>query len=342
MFEKLILSDAYNYAFNAILLKYGYVNLSDDLKILGRNYLIDDGIRRVGEKNFNEMILHIYQMALLFDEFIVYDYSEEPQIFDDELRKNKLIATTLVKGSGNNVHKHRDYLYIEEYVKPIVKAAMLENPSFKTFNKNTANHILDTILYQGSEELYARYPGVEWIEWENLIIGKANDIQGLHELSATNECSLLSRDYDFTNTHAECTALSNYALIRISYESVISELPRINNAHEILKLRKSKKTEIKCFREVMTEFAYIVEKEGKDKAMQKIVCDMHKASIELAKGNPVSKVSHWAHKLLVPVSVVERLLSLPPIGLSVNVIAWFADNYLQYKENAKKWCEIIR
>lgn len=341
MFEKLILSDAYAYTFSSILLKYGYINLPRNLSLLGCDFLLSGGIKRLGEEKFNQIILHIYQMALLFDEFILYDYSDESLLYD-EIIKNELIATQLVKGSDNNIQQQSDPLYIEEYIKPIVKANMLKSNYFKSFDEHTTNYILDTVLYSGSEVLYERYPGVEWIEYENLIISKANDIQELHEFSAINECSILSLDYDFANTHAECTMLSNYALIRVSYENIISKLPKICNAHEILKLKKSKRAEIKCFRNVMMEFAHIVETEGTHKAVERIAHDMNKVSIELAKGNPASKVAHWAHMLLVPVSVAERLLNLHPIGLSVNVIAWLADNYIQRKENSKKWCEIIR
>lgn len=342
MFDKLILSDAYNYTFNSILLKYNYISLPDEFKVLGNDYLFEGGIRRVGESKYYDMILNIYQMALLYDEFILYDYSEEPQMFDNELVRNEFIPTTLIKGSVYDEAEQTEDFYIEECIKPILKSSLQNRRDFKKFTEKTADFIIDKVLSHNTKLLYDADSNTEWVEWENVILSKAHDIQDLHELSATHECSLLSLDYNFANTHAECTVLNNYALVRISYENVISKLPKINNAHEVLAMRKQKKTEIKHFRTVMQELDYIIKTEGTNKAVQKITSDLNKVSLELAKGNPVSKIAHWAHLLLVPVSVVERLLELPPIGLGINVIAWFADNHIQRKEKSKKWCELIR
>lgn len=341
MFEKLILSDAYKHTFSSILLKYNYISLPEEMKVIGSDFLIEGGIRRVGRQKYDDMILNIYQMALLFDEFILYDFSEEPQMFDGELRQNDFIPTTLIKGSIYDKTEQPDSLYIEEYIKPILKKT-LQKYGFDSFSETTANYILDVILSHNTQLLYHIFPGLEWIEWENIILSKAHDIQDLHELSATYESSLLSLDYNFSNTQAECTALNNYALIRISYEKVISKLPQINNAHEVLALRKTKKVEIRNFREVMQEFDQVIKTEGTNNAVQKLTKDLNKVTSELAKGNPVSKVARWANLLLVPVSVVEQLLDLPPIGLGINVVAWFADNYMQKKDKSKKWCELIR
>ena len=76
MFEKLILSDAYKHTFSSILLKYNYISLPEEMKVIGSDFLIEGGIRRVGRQKYDDMILNIYQMALIFDEFILYDFSE--------------------------------------------------------------------------------------------------------------------------------------------------------------------------------------------------------------------------------------------------------------------------
>lgn len=54
------------------------------------------------------------------------------------------------------------------------------------------------------------------------------------------------------------------------------------------------------------------------------------------------KVANWASVLVVPVTVVETLLKLPPIGLGVDVIAWISARYILKKDSYKKWIEIIR
>jgi len=202
--------------------------------------------------------------------------------------------------------------------------------------------ILNDILNKKLERLYKLYPCIEWVEWSNKIFRMVKDIQNMHEISAINDCPLLSVEYDFRKTHAECNNLENYALIRMEYQNIIGELPVVNNAYEILEIKRHKKKEIRAFKEVFEEFETIIRNNGSEKAIQKISTDIKKVSIELAKGNMISKVSTWASVLLVPVAVVETLLELPPIGLGVDVIAWISGQYISRKESYKKWVEIIR
>lgn len=340
MFDKLVLSDAYYYTFASILVKYGFYKLSEPFNVLGSDFLTEGGIRRVGEKKFSNMVMNIYQMSLLFDEFVLYDYTDEPGSFDS-ISDNKFIRTTLIKGSSPYRQESVDDLYIQEYIMPILMKSVSKLTILNSFGRDTIYDILDTILQHKTYKLYSLHPGIEWVEIENRVLGIVHDITDLHELSAKNDCPLLSLDYDFSNTHAECRSTYEYALIRVAYEKIVSKIPTINSAYDVLKLKRSKRKEIKNFQKVMEEFDQLVRSGGEKKAIEKISEDMKKVSIELSMGTPAATVSKWATMFLVPVSVVERLLDLPPIGLSIEVIAWVANSYIKKKQESNNWLELI-
>lgn len=348
MFEKLLLNDAYNYTFGAILLKYGFLEVPKILEGLGVDYLIEGGIRRVGKKEFSNMMLNIYQMSILYDEFVLIEEYSGFNFFD--LSKNDFMPTKVIKNDEDISFVNQEKQYFMEYIEPILKSNLKEfNQFIKRYFSGTnvdfnrvENEILRDILDRKLEKLYKTYIGVEWVEWSNEIFRMVKDIQNLHEISALNDCPLLSKEYDFRKTHAECNDIENYALIRIQYKNIIGELPIVNNAYEILKIKKCKKREIRFFRQVFEEFETIIKTDGKEKAINKISKDMRKVSIELAKGNIVDKVANWASVLLVPVTVAQTLLELPPVGLGVDIIAWISARYISKNNSYKKWIEIIR
>lgn len=294
------------------------------------------------------MMLNVYQMSMLYDEFILIEECSDLNFFD--LSKNDFMPTKVIKNDEDISFVNHEREYFMKYIEPILKNNLKEFDQFlkRYFSLVNINldivkdAILGDILNGKLGRLYKTYPGVEWVEWSNEIFRMVKDIQNLHEISAINDCSLLSIEYNFSKTHAECKNLENYALIRMEYKNIIGELPNVNNAYEILEVKKNKKKEIYAFREVFEEFEAIAKDNGSEKAIQKISEDMRKVSIELAKGNIGGKVSTWASVLLVPVTVVETLLKLPPIGLGVDVIAWISSQYISKKESYKKWVEIIR
>ena len=287
MFEKLLLNDAYNYTYGAILLKYGFLEIPKELKELGTDFLIQGGIRRVGKKEFSNMMLNIYQMSMLYDEFILIEECSGSNFFD--LSKNNFMPTKVIKSDEDIFFINHEKEYFMEYIEPILKNNIKEFDKFikRYFSKvnvnfkKVKNEILRDILDDNLERLYKIYPGVEWVEWSNEIFRMVKDIQNLHEISAINDCPLLSKEYDFRKTHAESNDLENYALIRVQYKNIIGELPTVNNAYEILEIKKHKKREVHAFQQVFEEFESIVRTDGSEKAINKISADMRKVSIEL-------------------------------------------------------------
>ena len=62
----------------------------------------------------------------------------------------------------------------------------------------------------------------------------------------------------------------------------------------------------------------------------------------MAKGSIGKKILSWANILLVPCSVLERLFELPPVALSINVIAYIAKNFIEKKGQKYNWIDLIR
>lgn len=116
----------------------------------------------------------------------------------------------------------------------------------------------------------------------------------------------------------------------------------MENPHEVLTVKNERKKDIHRLRNVLDEFDYIIRSEGEEKAIKRITCDINKASMELAKGNPSKSVSRWASIILIPILVAEQLMRLPPIGMTLEIITILSNISLDVYKRRYKWINLIR
>jgi len=128
MYDNLLLSDAYKYTYTAILLKYGFLRVPEELKSLGEDYLIEGGIRRCGKKKFSQMMLNIYQMSMLYDEFILIEECSNINFFDTS--QNDFIPTKVIKNDEDVSFMGNEREYFIEYIEPILKDNIKEFDEF--------------------------------------------------------------------------------------------------------------------------------------------------------------------------------------------------------------------
>ena len=342
MLDKIILSDSYFRVLLVELEKYGYITRPSFLDFLDSDFYIKSAIKWLGQDGFISTMTTVYQMALLADQIIIYDPMNESDTWD--LTRCNDFNILLEKQKAEEYVVNIDEVnYIDNFIKPIV----MKKLSNLYGERVLPEYIIEIVLHNTTNEALKLLPdnNIDWTEWIIKIQSYALDIIDMQELSATNDCPALSSSYNLCfqdNLNMYNSQLNTYALVRISYNNIIGKLPVFNNVHEVLKLKNERKSDIKRLRNVLDEFEHIIRTEGQEKAIGKIVTDINKASMELAKRNPAKTVNQWANILLVPISVVEKLVGLPPIGLSLKVIAWLTNISLERYKNRYNWIDLIR
>lgn len=171
------------------------------------------------------------------------------------------------------------------------------------------------------------------------------------EFSSFNDCVLLQKEFDITKGYSRYSKrellsgndiLHGYQIVRVTYEKLISALPKLSSIEDVLRMKDKRRKEIRRLRQVIFHLESEI-KGNKHKRITKVAKDIAKASRELSRGLTLSKVSKWTTYLSLPIGVVESLLGIPPVlGLSVGLLGVSSTYNCNEIEKNNSWIQVIR
>lgn len=136
---------------------------------------------------------------------------------------------------------------------------------------------------------------------------------------------------------------NTYRTLKVELKKIIGVLPHANSLEEIFYLKDKHEKDIIRLRTVIDELEYVLREYGKEKMIIEASNNIKKASKELAKTDKLDEVSKWATYLSVPTTVVETILSLPPIaGLSLGIAGTYTTKKANDIKRKNNWLSVIR
>lgn len=189
-------------------------------------------------------------------------------------------------------------------------------------------------------------------QWDMMLSGSfrtyIESLTNLLEMSANSNAMVIDDSFDFSliapfQPYLSEKPMEAYGLLRARYGDIIGELPHLESIRDVVELKQHRANDIKRLRSVLNEFEEVLRSDGREACVVRITRDLQKASQELAKGNPVRKVTNWLQYCSVPVSVAEMLLSAKPVvGLSLQAICQLPKLQEAYKGWKYNWIKVVR
>lgn len=267
-----------------------------------------------------------------------------------------LIIDSLCEGHRSFFKNTKDYTLKEccsiayDYCYPDVK-----NKTYTKNNRNLFSKILDENLddfkFRNQKSINATGLSAEKSQMLYITSDIASSVEILTyelQLSSEHDCPIIQSHFDFNkisyfgNMYNHITR-DAYVLLKIECRNILGELPYIESFTQALSIKNKKKNEIKNLRSVLIELNYVLKEEGQEKAITKIVKDIHKAQLELTKGNPYKKVAKWTQFIAVPIAAAETLLqSQTFFGISIEAIGQLVEIIPEVKRRQNNWLEVFR
>lgn len=354
MFDNIMLFGRENIILWEELHKQGYLNSN------GRN---DDyewpeyKMKRIKE----DEIINLYQMLLIAKSAVAfhnyYKYGSiksEPMpistIPDEKL--NKIVPINTVS---------KNFLY--SYVKPIIFTSILNRCPVSKKDIDLTHKIIEYVICGSKRKEiknnilkhirkeYGRRNDIleKFNNWENCVRQEISVVLNLLEMSATDKNPIVTTDYNFIILKHYMPYISinetmnAYALVRLSCEQVIGELPVLNTFNELSKLKKNNKSDIKRLREVLSEFEIRLQTNSSKIVVNEILNDVNLAARDLNRNNVITKVSKWVKIFAIPISVLEVLQELSPIyGLGIELIMMLSEIPVVSNNNKNNWIHVVR
>lgn len=168
------------------------------------------------------------------------------------------------------------------------------------------------------------------------------------EISTSKNAHIMNCEYKLAKIGYENfdtsinTYLETYKILRCELSKLIGTLPQLNSLDEVFKLKEQRKGDINNLKEVLNQLEYVLKNEGKERAIIKASHDVQKAAESLSKRNKIAPVGKWTTVFSVPISILEIIKGLPPIGLVLSAVGTgicLADEFFKKKGG---WCEVVR
>jgi len=195
------------------------------------------------------------------------------------------------------------------------------------------------------------YPDNYWEGLFAIIMSQyVGTLMKLLEMSSVNNSILMQKEFDFqkiTNYKNIRTTnlretLDSYKIVRLSYEKLITKLPKLESIEDVFRIKESKHKEIKRLREIL----FLIErslKHGEQRAIKRANKEITKAVNDLNRGKRLSKVNRWISYLSLPIGIIEASFGMPPVmgiltGVSSSSTAYNANQMVKHNN----WIQVVR
>ena len=130
------------------------------------------------------------------------------------------------------------------------------------------------------------------------------------------------------------SSIEAYKILQVQCEKLIGVLPVVSNMREVLKLKETRRNDIKNLRQELSRIEQEIRDGRSEKAIEMATRSVEKASRALSLGNDVHKVSKWINRFAVPLGVAISIAGLsggiapltfvgsmiPTIGKAVEIV----------------------
>ncbi len=188
----------------------------------------------------------------------------------------------------------------------------------------------------------------DWSFWFRAAMGK---LLSLLDYSVEDEAVLMQSTYGMGNREPESSILEGkqmkrltdaYQILRISIESLIGKLPRVETISDVIRLKDKKGKDITRLREVLSGIELNL-RDGRLTGLSKAMAEIEKATKELNEGEDLGKVNRWTTYLSLPVGVIEAVLGLPPVaGFTLGLVGAASTLKADRAKARNDWLQIVR
>jgi len=218
----------------------------------------------------------------------------------------------------------------------------------KLFDKNFSNNAIINSLKIHNDDEHKLLKDIEReinydvmsIIWmlEQSVVNDAQLYENIYNLGCLKSIRYNLVD-EMNNKYMEA-----YKVIKMQFNKGVLKLPYVDTLEMAMEVKRSKKHEIKSFRNEMDKIVSMLNNENDIKKIKKVVKDdIKKANYELTKNIPSKEVKRWITALPLPVSCAEVLIGIPPVaGLSVAILGKVLDLYIKNKTKKHSWISLYR
>lgn len=189
------------------------------------------------------------------------------------------------------------------------------------------------------------------VAWEGLVMFAAGTLMSLLESSVLNNAVLVQNEFRMNGLELDSGVwqkadrdrlMDSYQILRLSVEALIGTLPRLQSLEDVLRLKDKRQRDIQRLRSVLNEIEHAL-REGKRQALNKAEREVRQASLELARGNTLDKVSKWTTYISLPVGIIEACFGFPPIaGLTLGFIGTATTLSADVAKAKNGWLQVVR
>lgn len=187
--------------------------------------------------------------------------------------------------------------------------------------------------------------------WRLGIIHPVEMFMALIERSILNNAVLMQSKFKLDNANlSKMTEIitttksigDSYQILRLSFEKMVGQLPKLNSLTEVLRLKEKRHRDITRLRSVLSEIEQSL-REGRTAAIHKAENEISKAAKDLSWGNTVDKVSKWTMYLSLPVGIIELYLAMPPVtGISFTSLGIASTLTAGVVKAKNQWIQVLR
>jgi len=269
------------------------------------------------------------------------DFPEKNGFF---LNSNPFKTNTYDTSIINDKLDDLDRNYYITYIQPLLSQYLLHR---NILNLQYNNQRSDEIYTNINNHIFFSIPLSKEIEalisdqiemYRTFIRSLVNELIFTLELSAEKEASIISSSINFSiNDNRQKGA---YAVIQIASSGILGSVPVFKSIDDIIDKKKKYGSEIILLNNYLAKLDEALINDGYEQSIKIAIADIIKANKAIVKFEKALKPIRFCKYYLIPISVIERLLNLPPIGLTINFVAWAVDETM--KHHPSSWINILK
>lgn len=238
------------------------------------------------------------------------------------------------------------------------------SPDNSSHNQETLEKI-DSFISTYTERTYLKYKddwsskgvskdlAIEFTRsrWTDHIVGCIGKLMSIIDFSNQMNAVVMQNEYNSKDNSLInlnginddfSQGLEAYGVLRVSYEKLVSALPRLDKIEDVIRLKEKRSKDINRLKDVITEVESALV-EGKSCAINTANKLIEKALKDLNRGLTLQKVSKWTTYSSLPIAAIESYMQMPPLlGISAGMIGTTSTFSLDSIEKKNNWLNVIR
>ncbi len=320
---------------------------------------------RCSKEEYDEGLSKITQLMIMYDK-LSFPTVFFPYVFSKEL-KEKVINETKIKplyGFDNTVTHINEFSFDDaKRLKPIILNAignLKYSKKFIEFCDDEAGSVMsfysglydyiytdDSINYDNPSDVISEFKAYnlsknqQFIDLASCKLKRlVKEMLLLRDISINDHFDIYSEI--FNDFHTSWNKEDAYLILKTQISNVITLQPHFESIKEIIKFRKSKKREIKDYREQIANLENILKTDCRENAIKVAINNVKSANEALIKNTACKTAARLATYLSVPTSIIELLTFNTSFSILIGIVGAFAQIGADLSDKKNKWIFVAR